>query len=157
MLPSLDFTKKFFLLLSLELLHWSQQGRVREAYVQSVEWQLLPPFPGGTQSTWQAFWRSTSQDTPGRVIDLYPEPVYLEYNCFDMEEICRNARDFYASARGQGHNPSTQFAYDLNSTRADDRRDESCPSGKYGNRNILVPSRISYFLCATMVCGLART
>ncbi|OIW25494.1 pectin lyase-like protein [Coniochaeta ligniaria NRRL 30616] len=89
--------------------------------------------------------------TQRQVIDLLdlvqPVTIYLVYNCYYMTEICKNAKNFLATTRGQNMHPASPhldlllpegiatFSYDSNTGedkgatkfRANARRDKSCP------------------------------
>jgi len=63
----------------------------------------------------------------------------MHYNCHYMTNICENLRNFGATARGQNLHPGTSirpgtFTYDFDvadmgaRSRADIRRDQSCPA-----------------------------
>ncbi|KGO66430.1 Pectin lyase fold/virulence factor [Penicillium italicum] len=81
-------------------------------------------------------WQPTSLDPFRTIIDINPWAVYLEYNCYYMTAICRNANDFYSSTRGQVRGRSnTLFHYDFHTTtknrpngRSGKRRGKSCPT-----------------------------
>ena len=108
---------------------------VSAQYIQ--EYEVHPVAVGGGTPVDKDFWRPSQGDALQQVIDLAPETVFLEYNCFYMKEICRNVEDFYASPRGQNHAPTTRFGYDLNTgknQRAAKRREKSCPTGTNGWR-----------------------
>ena len=78
----------------------------------------------------QFWWRPTDNDVRQQVVNLHPRQVILEYNCFHMKDICKNAENF--QSRRQAGNPqgfpTHIFAYDFNGDRRDERRKKSCPS-----------------------------
>lgn len=75
---------------------------------------------------------------PGqKVIDLAPTTVYLQYNCFYLKSICKNAEAFLATPRNQtvleAATGQPVFGFDTNTGgssiwRDDQRRSQSCPS-----------------------------
>ncbi|KEZ41672.1 Uncharacterized protein SAPIO_CDS6833 [Scedosporium apiospermum] len=79
------------------------------------------------------FWRKDTASTPNRVIDIWPEVVFLEYNCFYMRDICKNSENWFATPKGMARVPRYRFGYDFNtgksnSFRSAQRRSASCPS-----------------------------
>lgn len=79
----------------------------------------------------------TQIEVPKQVVDLYPESVYIIYNCYYMKDICRNAYNFYRTPRGQITHPHSGlptyiFGYDLNigkgKKHSNQRRKASCPT-----------------------------
>lgn len=67
----------------------------------------------------------------------------MQYNCHFMTNICQNLEDFGATARGGNLHPGTTipkdtYTYDFDvadsgaRSRADLRRDQSCPTGSRG-------------------------
>lgn len=119
------------MLISLQLSPSSQPTQVLAQFVQGYEWQNIPNNFGGVTST--PFWRPTVNDVPQEVINLAPEVVFIEYNCYYMRDICKNAENWFNTPRGQVRNPRTMFGYDLStgrSKRNGKRRAKSCPTGK---------------------------
>jgi hypothetical protein len=100
-------------------------------YIQGYE-RIINPNPSwGPQQQW--FWRPevTPAQIPYHILDLSPTVVFLEYNCYYMRDICKNAQNWFDTPRGQSRSPRNRFAYDLNTgkrKRNDKRRDKSCPS-----------------------------
>lgn len=106
---------------------------INAQYIQDIHWQTIPPPNNGVAN--QPFFQPTLNDPFQQAVFLYPEVVYLEYNCYYMRDICVNAQDFINSNRGQQRNPRTLFGYDLNTgkkQRAGKRRAKSCPTGTNG-------------------------
>ncbi|KAK0103224.1 hypothetical protein ONS95_005259 [Cadophora gregata] len=99
-------------------------------YIQAVTSGWVPAPTGG--SIIQAKqWRPTTNDPLQRVIDLTPELVVLEYNCFYMRDICKNAANWYATPRGQARPVPNRFTYDFmtgkkSTARNQRRRSASC-------------------------------
>ncbi|KAH7027557.1 pectate lyase superfamily protein-domain-containing protein [Microdochium trichocladiopsis] len=83
-------------------------------------------------TTGDLLYTPNSGDLPILVIRTEDVTVHLEYNCYYMREICANADNFYTLSRGQTLHPvnglsNTEFGYDMNVARKEDRRDQSCP------------------------------
>lgn len=113
------------LLLSLSFLTVS--GQYIQTYV--IQNQL----PNGREIR---LWRPTSQDQWQEVIDVHPYAVFLEYNCYYMTAICRNADNFFESTRGLNRGmDNTLFHLDFSTRkrsprgRSSYRRSQSCPTG----------------------------
>lgn len=62
------------------------------------------------------------------VVNLDPNVVFLEYNCYYMRAICQNAYAYLMSAVGSGAKDRTTFHYDFNGKRKGGRRKQMCPS-----------------------------
>ncbi|EGO56022.1 hypothetical protein NEUTE1DRAFT_117997 [Neurospora tetrasperma FGSC 2508] len=106
---------------------------------QVAEAQYIQDYIKDT-TTGKYTYRSISSVPPWPVIDLH-SAVFLQYNCFYMKEICKNADNFAATPRGQNLHPNSQLAnnvygYDLDTgktnkyqanTRQENRRSASCP------------------------------
>lgn len=122
----------FTTLVSILLKH----SHVEAQYVQAVANQWIP-HPNGVPGQFLAvqMWRETAASPYKRVIDIAPELVVLEYNCYYMRDICKNADNWFATPRGQSRTPRYRFAYDFNTGktsafRNDRRRTASCGSFK---------------------------
>lgn len=113
-----------------------QQTRVRAQYVQAVTTQLLPNAGGqGNPPARVPVWRETVGSVFDRVIDIAPELVLIEYNCYYMRDICKNADNWMNTPRGQSRTPRWRFGYDFNTgktsrTRNARRRAASCGNFK---------------------------
>ena len=126
-------------LLTLAFLPQQQhQTGVQAQYVQGQTSGMVPnPNTGVGQPQFISvpLWRPTTADAYQRVIDIAPELVVLEYNCFYMRDICKNAQNWFNTPRGQSRRPQFRFAYDFNSgkgsnTRKTKRRNASCRNFK---------------------------
>lgn len=81
-------------------------------YIQAVT-SLYVPAATGTVTVLAKAWRPTTNDALQRVIDIEPDLVVLEYNCFYMRDICKNADNWYKTPRGQNRPLAKRFAYDF--------------------------------------------
>ena len=80
-------------------------------------------------------WRPVQGEPYQQVIDIAPSLVVLEYNCYYMRDICKNAENWFNTPRGQSRTPRYRFAYDFNTgkgsqTRKAKRRVKSCNNFK---------------------------
>ncbi|KAJ6781688.1 hypothetical protein PWT90_10859 [Aphanocladium album] len=81
------------------------------------------------------FYVPNQGDTAIPVVVPRPDVFYLEYNCYYMKEICKNAENFLASPRGSAYRNGNAFGYDFNTGRkgrSSKRRKQACPTGNKG-------------------------
>lgn len=114
-----------------------QPALVQAQYVQAVTSGFVPSPTGSLIQVKQ--WRPTTNDPLQRVIDISPDLVVLEYNCWYMKDICKNADNWYKTPRGQARAVPNRFAYDFATGKAStwrnqQRRRASC-GGWDSNRN----------------------
>lgn len=104
-------------------------------YVQAAPKQYIRNSAGSWVQ--MPMWRETTATGFTAVIDIAPELVVLEYNCYYMRDICKNADNWFNTPRGQSRVPRYRFAYDFNTGktsafRNNRRRSASC--GNFKNR-----------------------
>ncbi|RFU75893.1 pectin lyase fold virulence factor [Trichoderma arundinaceum] len=132
-MESLRFLLYLTAFLTIPLLRPHQQGFVVAQFFQDYQWRYI----GSANSnafTRQPFWQPNLPEPYQQGILLDPESVFLEYNCYYMKEICRNANDFINSPRGQSRPEPMTFGYDLNNkVRKPRRRERSCPTAPKGS------------------------
>lgn len=119
----------FWHLIALTLVQQlSPIGQVQGQYIQGC--QAVPNKAGGIDLVYQP----SANEPAKQCVSLETNAVFLEYNCFYMRDICRNAENFMKSPRGvQFFTRSTSFGYDYNTGkkgRSAKRREQSCPTGK---------------------------
>lgn len=85
-------------------------AKVDGQYIQAWTWQVV----NGEQ---RPFWRPTIAEPTREIININPQVVYLEYNCFYLRAICQNARQYIISAINTKRRWRTAFAYDFNTRR----------------------------------------
>lgn len=125
--------------LLLSLAHQTGKPTLAEAqFVQGTTTAYAPNPTGGAPMRIQQ-WRPTVNDPFQQVIDISPTLVVLEYNCYYMKSICKNADNWFKTPRGQARNPRNRFTYDFNTGsqsrwRNQKRRTASC-RGWDSNRN----------------------
>lgn len=103
---------------------------VHAQFIQNYQWTVQ----NGVQVP---TYRRREADTPGRVHAVTPLPI-VEYNCHYMKAICKNAKNWIATApRAQNRklqqlygNANTQvFTYDFGIENSKVRGEEICPTG----------------------------
>ncbi|KAK4203018.1 pectate lyase superfamily protein-domain-containing protein [Triangularia verruculosa] len=130
-------TPKFLCILAATILPWQPHNTyVQAQFVQGVTTIAIPSPTVPNQVTRVPVWRETLQHQYQRVIDIAPELVVLEYNCYYMRDICKNADNWMQTVRGSTRVPRNRFAYDFNTGnhrfRNTKRRTASC--GNFKNR-----------------------
>lgn len=148
----------------LGLVSLPQQQQAHAQYVQAVTSGYVPaaaPTPGVVRVPQ---WRPTVNDALQRVIDITPDLVVLEYNCYYMKDICKNADNWYKTPRGQNRSPVNRFAYDFHTGkgstwRNQKRRQQSCGSWDsnkncpHTDQNIVMRYAIVPYLNAICICS----
>lgn len=116
---------RYVLILVLaQLFSRSERNQVAAQFIQGYEGNANPQ--GGIDY----YYRPVQNAARFQVVLPYPQVFFLEYNCYYMREICKNAEAFFASGRGN-YSPGTFFGYDFNTGkkgRSKKRREKACPS-----------------------------
>jgi hypothetical protein len=131
-----------WLVLMLSLVFIPQQqpqtGLAHAQYVQAVTtgYVTVAATAGAAATTTRVpQWRPTRNDAFQRVIDVSPELAVLEYNCWYMKDICKNAQNWYATPRGQNRAAPNRFAYDFATGKASTWRNQQRRRASCGGWN----------------------